>query len=121
MHFQACAVSIELIENRKSRKGLLGSAELCNPSRRGRLISHHLRFVLELQFVALRALLWPEWARLSHPSHFGKLRLFCDLARDRLLSSRSLCLPLPLPLPWLLLLRCFKMPLSDRQAALSIV
>ena len=103
------------------RKELLGSAELCDPSRRGRLISHHLRFVLGLQFVALRALLWPDWARLSHPSHFGKLRPFRDLARDRLLSSRSPCLPLPLPLPWLLLLRCLKMSLPDRQAALSIV
>ena len=30
-------------------------------------------------------------------------------------------LPLPLPLPWLLLLRCLKMSLPDRQAALSIV
>ena len=101
------------------RKELLGSGELCDPSRRVRLISQHQRFVLGLQFVALLVLLWPEWARLSL-NHFGKLRPFRDLARDRLLSSRSLCLPLPLPQPWLLLLRCLKMSLPDCQAASQV-
>ena len=92
------------------RKELLGSAELCDPPRRERLISQHLRFVLGFRSIALRALLW----------HFEKLRPFRDLARDRLLSSRSLCFPLPLPLPWLLLLRCLKMSMPDRQAAMNL-
>ena len=103
------------------REVSLSSAEHCDPSLWGQLTSHRHRSVLGLQFVGLLALLWPEWARLSHPNHFGKRRPFRNLARDRLLSSRSLCLPLPLPLPWLLLLRCLKMSLPDRQAALSIV